>query len=261
MKKNVVISVPSMWSVRNFIYAEFRERIEERFNVFYLVPEVENLQKFFHPFGERVIFYPIQKFSGLEDILYIALKYKSLSITSLENNHAFFKSYLKPPNVLRAKLKDFAGLVVSKVLSIPKIEKLLLAFSATQELSELKHKILEVNPQFVLATNHIVKYEIKIFSFLQQQEINTQLYVNSFDNLTSRGILPLCYFRHYYVWNDKMASELQEYYKIPQSLISKVSTPQFDLLAQGAKESLDPMDDLFSLVEHGEFLLYSTGHF
>lgn len=261
MKKNIVISIPTMWSVRNFIYSEFKEKVEERFNVFYLVPEVSNLQAFFKSYGEKVIFYPIQKFSSFEDILYIALKYKSLSIDSLKNNHEFFRSYLKPPNVLKAKLKDFAGLVISRILPISSIEKLLIGFSATPELKQLEDRIISIDPQFVLATNHIVKYEIKIFSFLQKRKHNTQLYVNSFDNLTSRGILPLGYFEYYYVWNSKMATELKEYYNIPDVKTARVSTPQFDILQEGANESLESSDELYDLVENGDFFLYSTGHF
>jgi len=250
-----------MWSVRNFIYSEFKSKVEERFNVYYLVPEVNNLQSFFKSYGKKVIFYPIQKFSSFEDILYIALKYKSLKIESLKNNHEFFRSYLKPPNVLKAKMKDWVGLLLSKILPVSSIEKLLITFSSTVALKRLSVSIVEIDPYFILATNHIVKYEIKIFSFFQKYKYNTRLYVNSFDNLTSRGILPLRYFDHYFVWNDKMTSELKEYYNIPNTKISKVSTPQFDLLFEGANERLDKSDAMYDLVENTEFLLYSTGHF
>ncbi len=58
--------------------------------------------------------------------------------------------------------------------------------------------------------------------------IPTATHVLSFDNLTSRGYIPLRHFSRFFVWQETMASELTEFYDIGSNQLTITGTPQFD---------------------------------
>jgi hypothetical protein len=67
-----------------------------------------------------------------------------------------------------------------------------------------------------------------LFRAMQALRIPTLTHILSFDNLTSAGYLPLTQFDKFMVWNERMASELLEYYGIQADRVVITGTPQFD---------------------------------
>jgi len=67
-----------------------------------------------------------------------------------------------------------------------------------------------------------------LFRAMQALGIPTLTHILSFDNLTSVGYVPLTRFDRFLVWNERMATEVQDYYGVPSDKVAITGTPQFD---------------------------------
>jgi hypothetical protein len=92
----------------------------------------------------------------------------------------------------------------------------------------LIEQVNSIKPDLALSTSFVISWEWPLFRLLQQWGIPTWTHILSFDNLTSRGYLPIGSFDKYLVWNEKMAAELRRYYSVDDGRIEITGTPQFD---------------------------------
>jgi hypothetical protein len=79
-----------------------------------------------------------------------------------------------------------------------------------------------------LSTSFVIDWERGLFQAMQHLGIPTLAHVLSFDNLTSRGYIPVAGYDRFLVWNSGMADELHRFYDIDPSRITVTGTPQFD---------------------------------
>lgn len=99
---------------------------------------------------------------------------------------------------------------------------------ARRSLDPITAQLRALAPDLVVSTSCVVPDEAAYLLAAQELGIPTLGCILSFDNLTSRGILPL--FDHYAVWSARMGAELLRLYpdRDPRH-VHVTGTPQFDL--------------------------------
>jgi hypothetical protein len=86
--------------------------------------------------------------------------------------------------------------------------------------------------------------------------------VLSFDNLTSRGYLPLRHFSQFFVWQEAMANELTEFYDIGPNQLTVTGTPQFDFHVRPEfRWSRAKTFAALALRENRPYFVYCANHF
>lgn len=86
----------------------------------------------------------------------------------------------------------------------------------------------ETKPVGGLSTSCVLDWERPLFQAMSMSGIPTATHVLSFDNLTSRGYLPLGHFSKFFVWQAAMAAELERFYGVGPESVTVTGTPQFD---------------------------------
>jgi hypothetical protein len=96
---------------------------------------------------------------------------------------------------------------------------------------------------------------------MKMLDIPIATHILSFDNLTSRGYLPLKHFDQYLVWQTRMADELKRLYQIDEHKIIMTGTPQFDFHVQEAfRWSKEKTYQMIGLKHSGPYLVYCANH-
>ncbi len=97
----------------------------------------------------------------------------------------------------------------------------------TRDFGPIIHQLKQLRPLLVVSTNSQFSEEHPYIMAAQELGIPTLGCIQSFDNLTTRGILPV--FDHYAVWNQRMKDQVLAYYpdRIPDT-VHITGTPQFD---------------------------------
>lgn len=92
----------------------------------------------------------------------------------------------------------------------------------------VRHQLQSLAPDLVVSTACVVPDEAAYVRAANELGFPTLGCILSFDNLTSRGRLPV--FRHYAVWSRRMRDEvLRLYPQCPAERVHVTGTPQFDL--------------------------------
>jgi hypothetical protein len=261
MKKiKILISIPSLWSIRNFIYSDFIKQVCHIYEIEFLVPENSNYIDIITKSGLPAHIYPVKNSSFLEKVIY-----KSLNRILINKNIELQKSKLVQLSISKpVTFHQFVLHYVSLVLSTFFHEKCLMHlyhWLVFDKMYDDTRKLLEKeNNTVFLATNFVVKHELNLFINLRNLKNRKINFVNSFDNISSRGFIPYKIFDNHIVWNQKMKDELINIFKIKETKVDIIGTPQFDFLFQNGNKSLDVNDRVFEVVEKGRYILYCSGH-
>jgi len=264
-KPNIIISVPLVWSVRNFILSGIKDDLENYYNIYYFIPaNVEEVLLRYNISSEKIFSTPDINRSKISKILYSMQKAVFQNIFKISTYSIFnkpqFAQYKKSKNF---KLKLYYFLVA--LFSIKIFKKFLNAldnffFDILIDKS-IQLKLKNINPLFCLSTCCVSSTEWPLLRAIKKNNIKIIAHILSFDNITSRGYEPIDYFDKYFVWNKKMKSELIRFYNIDSDKIKITGTPQFDFHLKKQFE----LKKTYVLKEAGlqktDYILYCANHF
>jgi hypothetical protein len=175
------------------------------------------------------------------------------------NTIGIFEKLSEQRTSLKSKIiYDFPAYFFSGDSLFTLLEKLVTYLSMRSNKKCLS-KIIEIDPIFVMATANVVESEWSIIRAAQAMGIKTYTHILSFDNLTSRGYLPVSKFDKYFVWNEKMKEELIKYYSVSSYKIFITGTPQFDFHSD--KISRGETLERIGLEAHEKYVVYCANHF
>lgn len=265
-KKNIIILIPLVWCYRNFYLTGIIRDLEKYFNVYIAVPEI-GVSSFLKNGFERekiiILKSPVKrKFSNW---IFKLIKVCHSKVYPI-NTEKIFESFRKTA-CLKFKIKyfisfDFPSLFFSNSIGLEflKYMERILFYKNNQK--ECLKILKDLNPAFVLSTANVVDAEWPIFRVAQRIKIPTIAHVLSFDNITSRGYLPIDSFDHYWVWNKQMKEELIKLYAVDSTKITLTGTPQFDFHRDSQyKWSRAKTLEKLGFENNGSYILYCANHY
>ena len=264
-KNSIIILVPLVWSYRNFIISSICDELQKNNIVYYAIPQIaigtfikRGISK------EHLLILNTPKSGKLQAYLFRILKHAFAKRYPV-NTSTIFKKLEKKSRV-KSLMKVFlfyslpSWLFTSDIMFslLKRIENNLYL----KNLGDLREKIKEIGPSYVLSTTNVVPNEWPFFRVSQNLGIKTYSHILSFDNLSSRGYLPIERFDSYFVWNSHMGSELLKYYNVHPSKITITGTPQFDYHID-PKYLLNRNETLSILrfTEKDKYILYCANHY
>lgn len=261
-KDPIILSIPLVWGIRNFILSGIVEELEKRYEVYFAVPDVG--RDYMVKLGiaeDRLIFIRSQRYSSIQRFI-SKLIHKTHKRRYPTESDRVFKNLGGSRKVAR----------VDRIISVLSyLFQWNLFFRALEYLDQilfvrridpvLINRIKEIKPAFAVSTSFVVNTEWTLFRLLHHLGVFTYTHILSFDNLTSRGYLPIRRFNKFLVWNEKMADELQAIYAIRSSQISITGTPQFDFHKH--PRFLESREKTCSHLGVGgeRFILYCANHY
>jgi len=231
-KANIIVLIPYVWGVRNILHSGLYDLLLTKYNVFLAIPPigVSDIINMGIP-KDHIISIVIPKTSRLIRFLFLALK-KAHRQEKFTNSDFIFSKWYKKDSIEKLSIGKILVYILSFLFSWKSFfsfgEKLLHKLYVNQLQKEKKVEIIKINPIAVLSTNFVSNWEWPILFFLQDLGITTATHILSFDNLTSRGYLPLRGFTQYYSWQNNMSNELIKFHQINPKNIIITGTPQFD---------------------------------
>jgi hypothetical protein len=257
-KKNIIISLPIVWSIRNVFYSGLVDKLHTKYIVYYLVPK-EGRQLLIDKLGIEsnfIIVHTDLKYNHWISILNQALQL-NFSRQSPPHNECFKTFHPKKKSVTSVLRKMIASMFAG-VLSRKKINSIINSITKKQIGAGHFKTISTIRPEFIFSTAHVTEIEKYYFQLYAGLGYRTYAFIFSFDNLLSRGYVPLEHFDKILVWNKKMKEEVIEYYKIPEDKIYITGSPQFELNKQGlpARARLK-----FNLKDDELVILYCANHY
>ena len=116
----------------------------------------------------------------------------------------------------------------------------------------------QLNPELLISTHPTSVYEINYTSVAQKRGVPIMGVVKSFDNITSKGFLPVVP-SFFSVWNQQMKEELVHIHAIDPINISINGAPQFDnYLNYSPKSSFSQFTQAFGLSGKRKIVLLTT---
>jgi hypothetical protein len=227
--KSIIISIPLVWGIRNFILSGIAQQLEKEYEIFYAIPEIGKAYMVRSGIpARRLVILKSQKYTALQRWCSMILHKSHRKRFPTASDEVF-----KPLNeTAKRGLKAYLIETASQIFWLPFFYKLLERleqFLYMQRIdAELEALIISINPVFAISTSYVVNTEWPLFRLLHARRVKIFTHILSFDNLTSRGYLPIKFFDQFLVWNTKMAHELQAIYGIPENKITITGTPQFD---------------------------------
>ena len=133
-------------------------------------------------------------------------------------------------------------------------------FGRTHDLGPIIARLRRLSPDLIWSTVPVAAAEYPYILAARQLGIPIVTSILSFDNLTTRSILPQ--FDHYLVWNERMKDDLlQLYRKTSAEQVTITGTPQFDFHSNGTKFwSRSKTLEHLGLPSEARFFLYGAGH-
>lgn len=259
--KNLYISIPSVWAVRNFIYSEVVKKLKEKYNVILIIPEQCDFLEIARDTGCGIIEYPILNKHTYFKLFKRSLNLKLIRKTKKLKESELISKSLDIANSLNGRLIRLISNVLSVILINEVLFNLYLKMGSNMIFKHVRNQIKVSSDSCILATNIVVSHEQILFINLRKLKIFKIDFINSFDNTTSRGFVPFRLFDLHLVWNSRMKQELIDVYGVRSSNVDAIGTPQFDLLVEAAQTALDESDELYELVEEKDYILYCAGHY
>jgi len=232
---SVVILCPTRWGVRNFAQSGIVSSLQKRGIRAWVLGLGSTLGSLEDILGEGVgpmhdapLTRPLRGKAFLDAVLRasFARRYKLSS-------YQIFNRWLCRDESLglraRRKMIDSLAVIGSKApLFSGQIRFLDERFKTNRDLDMIKRQLLVMQPSLVVSTNCVsATHEIPYLQAALSLGIPTLGSILSFDNLTSRGLVPV--FDYYAVWNGRMKDQVLRFY--PESKADHVritGTPQFD---------------------------------
>ena len=232
----VVVLCSTLWSIRNVVLsgllANLKSRGVEPFlligkNFAHALPEASVPADGVTPLLDAPIVKPTQGKPLLDALLHasFARRYQILS-------YPIFRQWFKNNNSTLQGLKDIGVEWLSRLgckdsFYYWQIDNLDRFLRRTRDFSPIKQQLKALDPTLLISTNCTEGAECQYVRAARDLDIATVNWVLSFDNLTSRGCLPL--FDFYAVWNERMKAQvLRLYPERKPADIHITGTTQFD---------------------------------
>ncbi len=265
-KPNIIISLPLVWSIRNFVVSGITDVLSARFNIYYAVDET----------NRSVIKHYIREPNKLITVRN-GRQYRLIARV-LRSAFLLHHSELRYLSEIMEKSKSsgttrslFIVLRKEIILGFSRLIVFFKLFSRTENLwfwlcgralhENTVSEILRLRPIYILSTTIVVDLEWPLLFMANKYRIPVYTHILSFDNITSRGYIPLGKCNKYFVWNDLMGTELTKYYNVNPEKISITGTPQFDFhKSDKFKLKREKALALFGLESEDRYLLYCANH-
>jgi CDP-Glycerol:Poly(glycerophosphate) glycerophosphotransferase len=262
MRSKIIISIPLVWGIRNFILTGITQELERRFEIFYAIPEIGKAYMVRSGISvEQLIILKSQKYTALQRWCSLIL-HKSHRKRFPTASDEVFKPLIEPAKQgLRSYLVDSAALIFRWLFFYKLLERFEQFLYMQRIDTELEAQVKSIHPVFAISTSYVVNTEWSLFRLLHARKIKIITHILSFDNLTSRGYLPIKIFDNFLVWNVKMARELKAIYAIPDSKITITGTPQFDFHTHPQYLKSREWTQAQLGIEGGDYILYCANHY
>ena len=259
-KPNIIITVPLVWSVRNFILSGIKEDLENYYNIYYFIPaNVKEVLLKYNISSEKI--FPSTNFerSKTSKILFSIQRSVFQNIFKISSYNIFNKSQNKKS--IKSKLFYFLVLLFSIKVFKKFLNTLDNFFFDILIEKSMQLKLENINPLFCLSTCCVSSTEWPLLRAIKKNNIKIIAHILSFDNITSRGYLPIDYFDQYFVWNKKMKLELIRFYNIDSDKIKITGTPQFDFHLKKEFELKKTYLLKKAELQKKDYILYCANHF
>lgn len=260
-KTKIIISIPLVWSVRNFILSGITDQLEQFFEIYYAIPEVGKASMLERGIpNEKLLLLKGRKLSKVQMWCSLIIRYAHRRRFPTKSDDVF-KPILKPATGFRGLLLRITSFIFSITFLFRFLEYLECKLFIKKVDVEFKNQLKAIKPAFALSTSYVVDAEWSLFRTLHDLQIKIYTHILSFDNLTSRGYLPIKYFDGFLVWNEKMKDELQHIYAIPSSKITITGTPQFDFHINKRYIKSRAWTCEMLGIDQGHFIVYCANHY
>jgi len=265
-KDNIVLTITSIWVIRNFLLTDLFNRLTEKYNI-YVITKTEYFDLLQKHGIYNVINIEIIKYSRIDSLIFailqeaFSMKNKYLTVSGIKNMS--FKSSESYKLIIQKKIIY----IISKIVIISKTfnwleEKWINNVQRKISIESLE-TIKSINPKFYFSTSFAHQIDRSILLIAMKLNIRSIIHVLSFDNITSRGYLPYKYFDIYMVWNKKMKKELVNLYNIDSKKIFITGTPQFIFNSKShfSHKNKDIIYKEFLIPNYKKYIVYAGNHF
>lgn len=236
MKPAFVIAITYVWGVRNFIRSGALQQMSTRYEVFVATREAGRQLLLQEGLSEANILLLPEGKTGQRYNRVLRVAKAAHRKRHPTASDSIFDKWLATPKSSRLKLSDqfyeYLGRAAQPDAIFRRLERTLTQEILNRVPTTLWDFLKRTQPVGGLSTAYVDSSEWPLFYALRKLGIPTATHILSFDNLTSRGYLPLNPFDRYLVWQQGMADELKELYAVSASQIQITGTPQFDFHIQ-----------------------------
>lgn len=234
----IAVLLPTVWSIRNVVYAGVLDRLEASgVSVWLFSRRLLDADRATLPaeFGRATGCMPLLEPQGhtvrgkpLLDSLIRSAFNRRARLASYEIYKRWYGRNDRLPQRLRSSLIELLGIFAQYPMVFDRLCR------ATDRMYRLSHdlkavtaQLEEIRPDLVWSTYCVSGFEQPYILAARDLGIPVVTSILSFDNLTSRGWLPE--FDRYMVWNDGMRDQLLSLYPgIHPDRVTVTGTPQFD---------------------------------
>lgn len=262
MRSRIIVSIPLVWGIRNHILSGLTSRLEEDFEVYYAIPAIGKVYFIGNGTSEEgLLLLESQRSTVFQRWFNIVVRSAHRRRFPTRSDEVFKPILPAAKGRVRNALLSIASGLFSNSFLFGLLEKVERWLFVRRIDADLRQRIAAINPAFALSTSYVVDTEWSLFRLLHEMKIPIATHILSFDNLTSRGYLPIKYFDKFLVWNDRMADELNHIYSIPRANIVITGTPQFDF--HNAKPFVRSREWTESKlgIGQGPYILYCANHY
>lgn len=236
MKPAVILSIPLVWGVRNFIRSGLAENLGQDFHVIFAIP-VEGKESLLLEGVPETDIWILEKPSRSRAFAWLMRILKSAhSRRYPTKSDPIFNAWLHRSITLKQKLRniffDILGYAAANQFIFALLDRKAQEVFRRNIQPKVFNLLQETKPILGLSTSYVVDWEWTLFQAMKMLNIPIATHILSFDNLTSRGYIPLKHFDRYFVWQTRMADELKRLYQIEEHRIVITGTPQFDFHTQ-----------------------------
>jgi hypothetical protein len=232
MKPSLIVSLPLVWGVRNVLRSGLAERLSAEFRVLYAIPEEarEGFASEGIPESDTWILarpVPDRRTGWAQRLLHGAHGWRHPT----PSDELFAWRRRNGPQFRRRMRNRFFREAArfarsdSAFLGLQREEERLFGRTIPTRVWEF---LRQTSPVAGLSTSCVLDWERPLFQAMRMSGIPTATHVLSFDNLTSRGYIPLRHFSRFFVWQEAMANELVQFYGVGTDQLTVTGTPQFD---------------------------------
>jgi hypothetical protein len=237
LKKTIALVVSSGWGVRTFLQTEVLPKLRSQVDLIILAsPElVPGLRE---SLGHDLTIEPLQSFDhtqGEYGRIYSRRNYYFRELSRTKARSAKLRRYRKSlggrkREVARSYLLEAEAKLLANENSLRSLFKRELAafYRDYAHLGFYQNIFDRYHPDLIVATVPHVPLEAPPILVARQMGIKTACWINSWDNLTTKSAY-FADFDHYFVWSERMRSELMLYYGKTAALpITATGVPHFD---------------------------------
>jgi hypothetical protein len=266
VKPRLVVSLPLVWGVRNVLRSGLAERLGRDFHLVYAIPEEAREDFASEGIAESdtwVLERPVanRRTEWAQRLLHAAhaRRHPTPSDDLFE-----WRRRDRPQLRRRIRAGFFRGAarLASADAAFARLQREEEELFTRSIPSRVWNFLRQTRPVAGLSTSCVVDWERPLFQAMRTLGIPTATHVLSFDNLTSRGYLPLRHFDRFLVWQETMAEELTAFYGVGADRLTMTGTPQFDFHVRPEfRWSRAQTLATLGLPDDRPYLVYCANHF